>query len=596
MQNSPPPEPGDSWGKIMLDTSRAVFYTVGTMNKTLIIKALLVTAALGFLSVGGAGAAEDPAESFKTLFGEQLTKVKYTATLTDDVKLAEEIIQIAASNKLDDALLVVMYNNAFDLASRSVKGHAIAFDAMEKLGDAVPAQRTACSQKLLKLHLKRFQMARSTADRKAMVQPYVDTLMKTAKLTAADGNLDSAILYSRKALTASVGFKLSGVAGIRSYNSRLMAKRTAAKKQQLLETKLKTDPSDAETRKKLIDLHLVDRDDPAAASKLLSDDCDEMLRTYVSLALKPIDKHEAATLNELGRWYDSLADKASLSSQAAMLRRTEGYYVQFLDVYTEKDTKRLKVKLALASVRKKLAKLGMSAAKAGAGTVSKGSWPGSSGGLLFAWRDSSATIKLTPRGKAHIAKDKSMSVGGGAFVAPGATSAKLLAMCQKTNALTIEAMIKTDSLKQSGPARIISFSQDGQQRNFTVGQEDGNLVLRLRTTSSADQNTTIPLLKMSDDKWQHVVITYEVKKLPSSSKTTGRIIAYLNGLRMSHKMKKGGHLSGWASMHLLFGDEFAEKRDWSGHLKNIAIYARAITAKEVAAKAKSLGILAPAKK
>ncbi|MDP6045937.1 MAG: hypothetical protein QGG25_10040, partial [Phycisphaerae bacterium] len=543
------------------------------MNKTFDTKTLAAAAGLVLLLVGGATAAEDPQESFKALFGEQVTKVKFTATLADDVKLAGEIVQIAGSNKLKKGLLTVMYNTAFDLASRSVKGHATAFDAMANLSRAVSAEKTKCSQRSLMLHLKRFQMARRTADRKMMAGPYVQALMRTSKLMAADGNLDSAIAYSRKALITAVGFKLPGVADIRSDNSRLMAMRSAAKKRQVLETKLKVDPADAEIRKKLIELHLIDGDDPVAASKLLNDDCDEMLRTYVALAVKPLDKHEATTLSELGQWYGALAEKASLGAQAAMLRRTEGYYVRFLDIYAEKDAKRLRVSLALASVRRKLAKLGMSASESG-GAVSSGSWPGSSRGLLFAWRDSSAMIKLTPRGKAHIAKDKSMSVGAGAFVAPGAINAKLLAACQKTNALTIEAMIKTDSLKQSGPARIISFSQDDQQRNFTVGQEDGSLVFRLRTTSSSDQNSTISLLKMSDDKWQHAVITYELERLPSSSKTAGRIIAYLNGRRMTHKMKKGGQLSGWASMHLLFGDEFADKRDWAGHLKNIAIYAR----------------------
>jgi len=565
------------------------------MNKALNTKALLTAAALMLLSAG-AVAAEDPAESFKTLFGEQLAKVKYTATLADDVKLAGEIIQIAGSNKLDDALLVVMYNNAFELASRSVKGHDVAFDAMEKLSEAVPAEKAASSRKSLTLHLKRFQMARRTADRKALVGPYVQALMQTARLVAAEGNIDSAIAYSRKALTTSVGFKLSGVADIRSYNSQLMAKRTAAKRLQLLETKLKTDPSDAETRKKLIDLHLIDRDDPVAASKLLSDDCDEMLRTYVALAAQPMDKIETPSLSELGRWYVQLADDAPRASQAPMLRRAEQFYLRYLDVYAEKDTKRLKVSLALASVRRKLAKLGKSAAES-SGPVSSGSWPGSSRGLLFAWRDSSATIKLTPRGKAKIAKDKSMSVGRGAFIAPGSINTKLLAACKKTNALTIEAMIKTDSLKQSGPARIISFSQDGQQRNFTVGQEDGSLVFRLRTTSSADQNTTMPLLTLTDGKWQHVVIAYGLEKGSSSSKTRGRLHAYLNGKAVNTTVKKNsGRLSGWASMHLLFGDEFAEKRDWSGQLKNIAIYARAITAKEAAAKAKALGMLAAEKK
>jgi len=79
------------------------------------------------------------------------------------------------------------------------------------------------------------------------------------------------------------------------------------------------------------------------------------------------------------------------------------------------------------------------------------------------------------------------------------------------------------------------------------------------------------------------VITYAVLK-GRSSKTSGMLTAYLDGRRMSRKILSSGSLSGWKPMHLIFGDEYAASRDWSGQLQGIAIYSRAISAPVIADK------------
>jgi len=60
--------------------------------------------------------------------------------------------------------------------------------------------------------------------------------------------------------------------------------------------------------------------------------------------------------------------------------------------------------------------------------------------------------------------------------------------------------------------------------------------------------------------------------------------SYLDGRRMSRTMLSSGSLSGWKPMHLIFGDEYAASRDWSGQLQGIAIYGRSISASEIVAK------------
>lgn len=77
--------------------------------------------------------------------------------------------------------------------------------------------------------------------------------------------------------------------------------------------------------------------------------------------------------------------------------------------------------------------------------------------------------------------------------------------------LTLEVWISPTHVHQSGPARIVSYSQDTGLRNFTLGQDEKNIVFRLRTPLSG-LNGTSPQLQTKDDPLttdlQHLVVTY----------------------------------------------------------------------------------------
>jgi VanZ family protein len=60
----------------------------------------------------------------------------------------------------------------------------------------------------------------------------------------------------------------------------------------------------------------------------------------------------------------------------------------------------------------------------------------------------------------------------------------------KANKLTILAWIRTNNLEQNGPARIVTYSQDSLNRNFTLGQIQNTLTFRLRTPASGANGTS----------------------------------------------------------------------------------------------------------
>ena len=211
------------------------------------------------------------------------------------------------------------------------------------------------------------------------------------------------------------------------------------------------------------------------------------------------------------------------------------------------------------------------------------SWPGKAPGLVMAWRkgldgkvigpgsESKDKLSIRARGAAKLDDDGHLVVANGAFVAQGA-DATLLEACRKSGELCIEAVIMTQDSQQVGPARIVSFSADPYKRNFTLGQQNSKLVLRLRTPSAGDngmrpETTLCPIRK---GQFQHVIVSYR----------EGYLACYLDGKLVTESREVRGNFSNWAPMRLLFGDEYKDHRDWKGKIERVAIHSRFVGPKE----------------
>ena len=208
-------------------------------------------------------------------------------------------------------------------------------------------------------------------------------------------------------------------------------------------------------------------------------------------------------------------------------------------------------------------------------------------GPVFAWeagnkpnsvRDSATGkprfCRLRARGKAWLDHNYAIRTVGGAFVAEDADAA-LLSACKRSNQLTLRAVIQTDGIEQRGPARIVTFSSDPYSRNFTLGQDGDKLIMRLRTPSTGDNgvNPELELCTITPGKPTHIVVTY----------TPGKLTCYRDGKEALTTDRVQGDFSNWSNQHLLCGNEWTNDRPWAGTLEGIAIFSRALTAKEVGA-------------
>lgn len=134
------------------------------------------------------------------------------------------------------------------------------------------------------------------------------------------------------------------------------------------------------------------------------------------------------------------------------------------------------------------------------------------------------------------------------------------------NGLSIEVWVAAQNEVQSGPARIVSYSLDTGLRNFTLGQSQKKLVMRLRTTET-DRNGVIPHLEVDgvfgSPYPQHIVVTYDFFEES----------VYINAERRVRKRIPGGRFTNWdPSYYLVFGNEATGHRPWLGKILFAAIY------------------------
>lgn len=153
-------------------------------------------------------------------------------------------------------------------------------------------------------------------------------------------------------------------------------------------------------------------------------------------------------------------------------------------------------------------------------------------------------------------------------------TSRLIRSVRRTNELTIEVWAKPARLDQTGPARIVTLSKDPNQRNFTLGQDKNRVEGRFRTTTtSANGVPSVPSLPGS--------LKAELTHIAICRQRDGKVHIYLNGER-SFQGNADGDFSNWGN-DMAFGlaNELDGSRPWLGTLRMVAVFNRALSAREV---------------
>jgi len=140
---------------------------------------------------------------------------------------------------------------------------------------------------------------------------------------------------------------------------------------------------------------------------------------------------------------------------------------------------------------------------------------------------------------------------------------------------TLEVWAATDNPNQTGPARIVSYSLNPAERNFTLGQSKKKLIMRLRTTAT-NLNGTNPHVEVDNvfsiSEPQHIVVAYDFSEQ--------RI--FVNGEIRLRQRVPAGRFTNWdPSYYLVLGNEATSDRPWIGKIFYLAIYDRALSKQEI---------------
>ncbi len=324
------------------------------MNQRLI---LVTSLTLGLFAAFASGQTTE--EKFNTLFADSVKKAAATSSTKDDAELANAFIKACGMLADEPDVKILLYQKAAVYGAKDPVGYQSALRGVEMLVKTAPDRRV--EWETLRLNIRKAQYAKSRGmARPAAGRVYIDQLVATAKAQTAAGNTAKASSHYRMAMMLARTYDRDRAAAISAGLKAAAARTMLIKRRKTLQDKLTADPSDAETKSQLLMLELLAFDNPAGAAKLIDQDTDDYLRTYIPLAAQPIEKTSDTACMDLGKWYEKLlADAKTIAARTTAVKRASAYYAQFIKTHEKKDMNTLRAGLAIKRLQTQAVKLGI---------------------------------------------------------------------------------------------------------------------------------------------------------------------------------------------------------------------------------------------
>ena len=160
-------------------------------------------------------------------------------------------------------------------------------------------------------------------------------------------------------------------------------------------------------------------------------------------------------------------------------------------------------------------------------------------------------------------------------IASDGPATRLTQALRQAQQFALEVWITPAEGEQTGPARIVSLSLDRSKRSLSLVQEKGRYELRLRTSTTSDNGT--PATPTPDGTAVHRPTHLVATRTPD-----GVVRLFLDGKEVATNTV-AGDMNRWPDdCRLVVGNEVSGDRPWRGEIALVAIYARALSADEIA--------------
>lgn len=298
---------------------------------------------------------EEAQAVLQSLYGAEFKRVIATKETDDDLALANKLYAAAISSKDQPVLLAVLCEKIWELACKDPGGLRVLLDSQHLLERTSATLCAASADKLLDAMQKAYAIAKA-ADRAEAGDTLISLMEDRADAQAKSGDANIAADLIRKAIGVANAINSSAKEELQAKLAAISARQRTFAQIEGLMAILKTKPQDKATRERIVNLYLIDLDDPAGAAKVVNEDCEESLRTYLPLAAGNGGALAEEACLELAAWYQSLAGK-NPAGKLTLLQRAKSFYELYLRKHKTADLARKAAELKLKEVRDTLIKL-----------------------------------------------------------------------------------------------------------------------------------------------------------------------------------------------------------------------------------------------
>jgi len=296
-------------------------------------------------------------ETFDRLFGKEAEQVMRSLDRADDGAFAAKLLAAGDSVEEQPAFRALLCEKAYEFGVRIPSGYATAVKAMLCLVEVVPERKDDWDEKLLNVYQLQYKGARSADEKARAGAELLPLLLALADARVQAWEFAEAVALYRRAIPVDAAVQGGGEQRIQ------ILLRYAETRQRLLErvgqlrTHLQGRPDDKDAAANLVQLCLVELDNPAEAARYANHLGDDVFKKYVLVAaMKAANLPEQAALG-LAKWYKDLADGAADLVKPRMLARAKCYYERYVALHMAEDAAGTAARAALEQVTEELDRL-----------------------------------------------------------------------------------------------------------------------------------------------------------------------------------------------------------------------------------------------
>jgi hypothetical protein len=218
-------------------------------------------------------------------------------------------------------------------------------------------------------------------------------------------------------------------------------------------------------------------------------------------------------------------------------------------------------------------------------------WPAAPAGLAWIWEGAerpnrrapdAASELLDESGETWIDRRGRLALAGGFATADPESARRLIEELKASNTVTIEMVLEPAALGAGTSGPILALAAGARRGGIHVAQAGDRIELGLRTSDATRGTSPVVVARLPGAGAHHVAFSY----------SPGRLRTYLDGQPEASPPLTGDFFK-WRAGELTLGAAGGGPERFRGFLSHVAIFARELSADEIAADAdRALGALA----